>query len=338
MLYRLPHGRQYTRIVPRTPVHTYQTLHDVPLQGGYVVMPFVVTPDCPILFFDGEGAVTQPVPDSVPAEACIAGPTDEAAERSRYAEAFGRAHRLLCEGSLEKIVLSRRLHVSLTAPADAERLFFNACHSRPASFVALWSAPRSGTWLVATPEPLLTHDGHRWRTVALAGTLPCPPDGAEPEWNGKNRREQAIVAEYIAGRLSQAADGVTASPTYTLRSGNICHLCTDFRFSLPSGYPLAALLARLHPTPAVCGMPGLQALRAILDTESTGRLYYGGFSGPLCLGSEPQRTHLYVSLRCMQTEGRSATLYAGGGIMPESREQDEWEETQRKLQTMRSLL
>ena len=98
---------------------------------------------------------------------------------------------------------------------------------------------------------------------------------------------------------------------------------------------MRALLLRLHPTPAVCGLPRAAAQRAILTDEASPRRYYAGFSGPLGIEGE---TRLYVSLRCMEFTPSLATLYAGGGIMPESVEQEEWEETQRKLQTMLRLL
>ena len=40
----------------------------------------------------------------------------------------------------------------------------------------------------------------------------------------------------------------------------------------------------------------------------------------------------------MEFSSHHATLYAGGGIMPESIEQEEWEETERKLETMAQII
>ena len=78
-------------------------------------------------------------------------------------------------------------------------------------------------------------------------------------------------------------------------------------------------------------MPREAALDVIEEAESQPRRYYAGFNGPLDLHGE---TRLYVSLRCMEFTPHTATLYAGGGIMPESREEEEWEETCRKMQPM----
>lgn len=184
------------------------------------------------------------------------------------------------------------------------------------------------------PEPLLEKVGNRWHTVALAGTQPANI-GTSPVWDDKNREEQAVVARFISEKLVPFAQQTKISPTYTLRAGNVCHLCTDFSFQLADSRDLLRVIETLHPTPAVCGLPRSEAFTAILEDETTPRRYYAGFSGPLALHGE---TSLYVSLRCMQLAKGEAVLYAGGGIMPESQMETEWEETERKLQTMLNLL
>ena len=54
--------------------------------------------------------------------------------------------------------------------------------------------------------------------------------------------------------------------------------------------------------------------------------------------SKHSTTHLYVSLRCMNIEPTVCHLFAGGGIMPGSTLEQEWQETEAKLDTMLSLL
>jgi isochorismate synthase len=48
-------------------------------------------------------------------------------------------------------------------------------------------------------------------------------------------------------------------------------------------------------------------------------------------------THLYVSLRCMKITGNDCTLYAGGGLLRDSVLDQEWHETEVKMQTMKAL-
>ena len=100
---------------------------------------------------------------------------------------------------------------------------------------------------------------------------------------------------------------------------------------------LGDILQALHPTPAVCGLPKEDAFRFILSHEGYDRSYYAGFFGRW----EPEgKTALYVNLRCMQCgEGaEKIRLYAGGGILPASVCEEEWMETERKLQTMKYVI
>ena len=50
------------------------------------------------------------------------------------------------------------------------------------------------------------------------------------------------------------------------------------------------------------------------------------------------RTDIYVNLRCMHIEDKQLTLYAGGGLLASSELNDEWLETEKKLQTIKRLI
>ena len=58
-----------------------------------------------------------------------------------------------------------------------------------------------------------------------------------------------------------------------------------------------------------------------MSNEQMPRSYYSGFAGPMGIDG---KTSLYVSLRCMRFEGRDLWLYAGGGLLADSNEEDEW--------------
>ena len=154
-------------------------------------------------------------------------------------------------------------------------------------------------------------------------------------WDDKNRQEQDYVASYIRRQLLSLGIRSTESGPYPAYAGALSHLKTDFHFSLKDNKNLGDLLKVLHPTPAVCGLPKEEAYRFILENEGYDRKYYSGFIGWL----DPEgRTDLYVNLRCMHIEDEQLTLYAGGGLLASSELNDEWQETEKKLQTMRRIL
>lgn len=154
-------------------------------------------------------------------------------------------------------------------------------------------------------------------------------------WDEKNRKEQDYVASYIRRQLLSLGIHSTENGPYPAYAGALSHLKTDFRFSLKDNKGLGDLLKVLHPTPAVCGLPKEEAYRFILQNEGYDRRYYSGFIGWL----DPEgRTDIYVNLRCMHIEDEQLTLYAGGGLLASSELNDEWLETEKKLQTIKRLI
>ena len=232
----------------------------------------------------------------------------------------------------------RTVELPLPQDFDAEALFFRACALYPRVMVALVSTPQTGLWLTATPEVLLEATHGHYHTMALAGTQNLGTgdwDEHGVTWDEKNMMEQRYVATYIEQCLKPFADDIDEQGPYTQRAGHLAHLRSDFHFRLADPRRLGELLATLHPTPAVCGLPKEAALDFIIVHEPHQRRYYSGFLGPLDPSGE---THLYVTLRCMEQVGNSLRLYAGGGLLKGSRQNIEWEETEAKLDTMRRLL
>ena len=108
---------------------------------------------------------------------------------------------------------------------------------------------------------------------------------------------------------------------------------------------LQKLIYTLHPTPAVCGLPKIEAMQFILDNESFNREFYTGFLGELnkevkvqprtgklnienrAFTYNKRASHLFVNLRCMQIKDNELKIYVGGGITKDSVSNKEWEET-----------
>lgn len=348
--FRLPRSSHFYILSQASKPRTISSFEALEGAQGYLMAPFLPGAQTGALLLEPDAVETRPLPalgaPSTGEGVCAKGggsreprrfTSDEALQRALYSAAFAKVMAGLESKAVDKVVLSRSLHLELSEGSqelDAEQLFFRACQTRPDSLIAYWRTPQSGQWLVASPETLLERRGDVWSTSALAGTVPFRADEG-PLWSQKNLEEQALVARFVEAQLRGEAQGVKRSELFSLRSGNLVHLCNDFTFFLASPGRFGKLLSRLHPTPAVCGSPREEALPIILSSEASPRGFYAGFSGPINLQGH---TSLYVSLRCMTFTATEATLYAGGGIMPGSSEEEEWEETCHKLQTMLQLL
>ncbi len=251
--------------------------------------------------------------------------------RTDYELAIQRLTDLISTSPLQKVVFARSTEVSM--PRSFATLFVRACQANPDLFVYLCYSPLCGTWIGSTPEILLRQHATTFMTMALAGTRPTSLTN-EP-WSPKNIAEQRYVHDYIASQIASITSSFTATEVTTRRAGAIEHLCSCFTFE--SSRNIGELAALLHPTPAVCGQPKDLALQALAAHEATHRLYYSGVVGHVGLDISCGNS-LFVNLRCMMANKQCATLFAGGGILASSTIDDEWLETEMKMNTLRSLI
>ena len=256
-------------------------------------------------------------------------PFQAATTRGQYTALFRLYTDFIRSGKVNKIVLARTEDTPVGPDFSPCQAFREACRQHPAAFKALVHTPEHGTWLFCTPEQLISGSGDTFSTMALAGTRAPSP----LPWDAKNSREQALVADFMRDILAPLADEMTESAPESLQAGNIEHLCTRFRLRMKPGRILS-LLEQLPPTPAVCGSPVAAAREILLTYPDIERTCYAGYLGPWGHGS----VQLYVSLRCMQIFPNLCRLYAGGGLMPDSDENSEWQETAAKMQTMRGCI
>jgi isochorismate synthase EntC len=119
------------------------------------------------------------------------------------------------------------------------------------------------------------------------------------------------------------------------RLKHLLHLRTPIQATLRSDTHVLELVERLHPTPAVGGVPTAAALDWISKCEPFDRGWYAGAVGWFDAFGDGD---FNVALRSGLMSGRQARLYAGGGIVRGSVASAEYEETMPKLAAMLSSL
>lgn len=336
-LYRLPEGRESVFFGGGT----LEVIHDIEeLNGrrGFVMAPFRADETHPVvLVAAGEGAEPQKVAvepsheeqkddwGNVFYEPCS---EDYAAHYQVFQDALQR-------GDYSKLVLSRTVETDKPHDFSLAKLYRRALKMYPRSCVYLCYTPRTGLWFGASSEVILSGEENRWQVVALAGTQPVLWDVLPEKWDAKNRREQALVVNYLREVLESMGIRASEHGPKTVQAGALAHLKTEFDFALEDHAHLGRLLKRLHPTPAVCGLPKEKAFGFIAENEGYDRSYYSGFMGWI----DPEhRSDLYVNLRCMEILADHLRLYAGGGLLATSVRESEWRETENKLQTMKRII
>ena len=248
----------------------------------------------------------------------------------------------IAEGQFEKVVPSRRQSFPLPTNFDPLATFHKLCETYPHAFVSLVSTPETGTWIGATPELLVSIDPTmKFKTVALAGTkvFQSGTDLKSVAWTQKDIEEQALVCRYIINcfKKIRLREYIEHGPR-TAVAGNLIHLKTDYEVDMvATNFPQlgSVMLKLLHPTSAVCGMPLETATSFIKEHEGYDREYYSGYLGPVNFKNESK---IFVNLRCMQVQKTKAWCYAGAGITVDSEPEQEWQETEMKMNTLLHVL
>ena len=238
-------------------------------------------------------------------------------------------------GDLDKVVLARAIDVTADGPIvvgdvlERLRTLFPSC--------TVFSIEG---FVGASPELLVGRLGDQVAAHPLAGTVARsgdPDDDARRAAgllaSSKDRWEHALTIDAVAAvlrPLCHALDVPEVPSIVALR--NVSHLGTYVRGQLRPPLPSSLdLVAALHPTPAVGGVPTDKALALIEATEPHGR---GRYAGPVGWIDAAGNGEWMVGLRSAQISGNRARMMAGGGIVADSDPKAELAETQFKFQAL----
>ena len=231
----------------------------------------------------------------------------------------------------QKVVLSREEKVEVK-DFDAVSTYKRMLQKYENACVYMWSHSEVGTWMGASPERLLQFENNAVETTSLAGTQVY---AEKLTWGTKEIEEQQIVTDYITEVLNDHVDAVQIEGPYTSKAGTLAHLKSVVAGKLKSDSTIKDIIEKLHPTPAVCGMPKQMSYDFLVTNENYNRSFYTGFFGELNFETA---TNLYVNLRCMKYHDGKVYIYIGGGITAASISEKEWEETVAKAKIMKAIL
>ncbi len=246
--------------------------------------------------------------------------------QTEYQKKLENVIEFIKENQLSKLVISRRKLLDINdSGISLSRTFLNLCKSYPNAFVYFFSK-NGKCWLGAFSELLGKFDKKtsEFETMSLAGTIPV-----NESWTNKEIEEQKPVTDFIKNILNNFSEYVEQSETFDHISGNIKHLRTDFKTEIKPEN-LENLVAELHPTPAVCGIPKEFCKNAIERFEEHPRNLYAGYIRV----ETDENIQYFVNLRCAEFFKNVALLYVGGGITAESSPEKEWKETELKSEAI----
>lgn len=264
-------------------------------------------------------------------------------EAGDYRAVVAKAVARIDAGEFMKIVLARAQEFASDQPLHPLRVLNGLRQRFPDCYAFSLANGRGQSFIGASPERLVRVSKGVLETEALAGSIRRGAGASEDAAlagtllrSEKDRREHQHVLAAITARLEHLG----LAPEYAAEPGlrrlaNVQHLHTPIRATLPENVRLLAVLAALHPTPAVGGSPLAAVLPAIRGLESFPRGLYAGAIG---WSNARGGGEFFVGLRSALVDGGTARVYAGAGIVAGSTPEKEFAETELKFKAMLEAL
>ncbi|MEA1852560.1 isochorismate synthase [Cytobacillus sp. OWB-43] len=246
---------------------------------------------------------------------------------------------------LKKVVLGRLMQIEFSKNVNIRYVLQNLLADNEDKFnFAVHLSDEKNTLIGSSPELLIKKEGGKVVTNPLAGSRPRMANeeddkrmAQELSCSEKDLYEHRLVVEAIERNLKPYCRTLTvpARPS-VISTKTMWHLSTKIEGELyDEGVSSVQLAESIHPTPAICGTPAVEAFQLLNELEPYNRHYFTGMIGYSKRNGDGEWA---ISIRCAELSQRKMKLFAGAGIVAQSVPQEECDETAAKLKTMLSAL
>lgn len=187
----------------------------------------------------------------------------------------------------------------------------------------------------ATPELLLSMNGNRLETMALAGTARSD-DRSVFAVDEKEIREHEYVAQTLVSKLLDLGT-IKRSPREILDLGSIVHFLSHIGLDLQTPRTPDELIRKLHPTPALGPLPRTPETLSLLFEWRERLGCPKEFGAPFGL-LDGAGFDAIVAIRGIWWQDRQLMLPAGCGVIEASRLVNEWRELRLKREAVKHFL
>ena len=244
-------------------------------------------------------------------------------------------------GPVSKVVLARKKSLRAEGHFSSDGALRQLVHAYPECTVFCIDSG-GASFLGATPEPLARVDDGKLGLTCLAGSAARGSDPAEDHRlqdellaSPKERQEHEAVRAMLASNVKGLCTELRWDETPGVaRLRNVQHLLTSFAGALRPGVGVLDVVHRLHPTPAVAGVPTGGALKLIAELEGD----RGWYAAPVGWMDHSGGGEFAVAIRSALLLGDQAVLYAGAGIVAGSDPDREFQETELKFRPLLDAL
>jgi len=192
----------------------------------------------------------------------------------------------------------------------------------------------------ASPETLCKVEGNNVYNHAIAGTIKRGKTVEEDEKLGaellaseKDRAEHIMLVDLARNDVNRVCQPTTVKVDHLMRLekfSHVIHITSQVSGILREDKTRFDAFRSIFPAGTVSGAPKIKAIELVYELEKERRGVYAGAVGHFDFAADEMDT--CIAIRTMLFKGGTAYLQAGGGIVFDSVEEDEYVETINKLQ------
>jgi para-aminobenzoate synthetase component 1 len=289
-----------------------------------------------------EGGETEFTPGSLSGEAAgkilEVGPLESNFTRESYMEAVKRVREYIAAGDVYQVNLSQRYRFRFSG--DAFSLWESLFARNPAAFYAYLNCGDHQI-LSTSMERFLLRRGQCIETRPIKGTRKRGATAIEDEIlrrdlsaSPKDDAELSMIVDLLRNDLGRVCMPRTIRVQEHKRIEtyeNVHHLVSIVTGRLKPGTSYGKLLRATFPGGSITGCPKIRAMEIIDELEKVVRHVYTGSIGYL---GWHENMDLNIAIRTAVVQAGTCMFSVGGGIVFDSDEADEYEETLHKGRTL----
>jgi para-aminobenzoate synthetase component I len=259
-----------------------------------------------------------------------------------YATAFQQVQDYLRSGDCYQINLAQCF--SARAEGDALGAYLRLRSLNPAPYSAFLNLPQVRI-LCNSPERFISVRGNRVETRPIKGTRPRSSDARQDRRladelrnHPKDRAENLMIVDLLRSDLGKSCQPgtVRAPKLFELESfANVHHLVSTVEGRLAVGHDALDVLKNCFPGGSVTGAPKLRAMQIIEQLEPVRRGVYCGAIGYIGFDGNMDTN---IAIRTLVYGDGIIRGWAGGGIVADSDQNAEYQESLDKASAMLELL
>ncbi|EIC85411.1 aminodeoxychorismate synthase component 1 [Serratia sp. M24T3] len=262
--------------------------------------------------------------------------------REEYGDRFQQVQEYLHSGDCYQINLTQRFEANYRG--DEWKAFLRLNQANRAPFSAFLRLPENAV-LSLSPERFIWLEENRIQTRPIKGTLPRSDDPKTDRLQAdrlanspKDRSENLMIVDLLRNDIGRVAipGSVKVPELFVVEPfPAVHHLVSTITATLPESCHAASLLRACFPGGSITGAPKIRAMQIIEQLEPQRR---NGYCGSIAYLSFCGTMDSSITIRTLLTENGKIYCWAGGGIVADSQEQAEYQETFDKVARILPLL